>query len=40
MFKLHDQNASHFKWIAYVKSIVDDTGVVYGMIKYLWKETF
>jgi hypothetical protein len=33
MFKLHDQNASHFKWISYVKSIFDDTG-----LSFIWNE--
>ena len=27
MFKLRDQNPSHFKWISYVKSIFDDAGL-------------
>jgi hypothetical protein len=32
MFKLHDQNPSHFKWISYVKSIFDDTGLRFLML--------
>jgi hypothetical protein len=33
MFKLHDQNPSHFKWISYVKSIFDDTG-----LSFIWND--
>jgi hypothetical protein len=33
MFKLHDQNSSHFKWISYVKSIFDDTG-----LSFIWND--
>ena len=33
MFKLHDRNPSHFKWISYVKSIFDDTG-----LSFIWND--
>ena len=33
MFKLHDQNPSHFKCISYVKSIFDDNG-----LSFIWND--
>jgi hypothetical protein len=33
MFKLHDQNPSHFKWISYVNSYFDDTG-----LSFIWND--
>jgi hypothetical protein len=33
MFKLQDQNPSHFKWMSYVKSIFDDTG-----LSFIWND--
>ena len=33
MFKLHDQNPSHFKWISYVKSIFYDTS-----LSFIWND--
>jgi hypothetical protein len=33
MFKLRDQNPSHFKWISYAKSIFDDAG-----LSFIWND--
>ena len=33
MFNLNHQNPSHFKWISYVKSIFDETG-----LSFIWND--
>ena len=33
MFKLHQGNATHFKWITYVKSIFDECG-----LSFIWND--
>ena len=33
MFKLHESKQGHFKWIAYVKSIFDETG-----LSFIWND--
>ena len=33
MFRLHQQNPSHFKWISYVKSIFDEIG-----LSFIWND--